>query len=306
MADIDSVREQFVEKVHREPDTTPVVVAISVLIEFLGGIKSSVTTVAEVLRLLKSAIHVMQKSESADAGLESGCEIFNWYITRFTADPSFETRSLEEIMDEILKYGRQYLDALQAARGKIATYGKNLLRNNSTVLVHSKSRCVLEVIKAASASSKNLNIVVTQSLEDAQAAVVMVKEIQSFGLNARLIPEGAVGFEMEKVDVVCVGAEAVCLSGGIVNRIGTLTIALCAQAMNKPFYVFAESHKFTKTLFPLSNSDVHCKWMEKECNKHLQYPNVDYTEPNLITYVVSDLGILTPAIVCEQLLRLYE
>ena len=35
-------------------------------------------------------------------------------------------------------------------------------------------------------------------------------------------------------------------------------------------------------------------------------PTVDYTEPNLITYVVSDLGILTPAIVCEQLLRLYE
>ena len=47
-----------------------------------------------------------------------------------------------------------------------------------------------------------------------------------------------------------VGAEAVMENGGIVNRIGTLTIAMCAKAYNKPFYVFAESLKFMKR-FPL-------------------------------------------------------
>ena len=89
------------------------------------------------------------------------------------------------------------------------------------------------------------------------------------------------------------------------NKLGTLTIALCAHAMNKPFYVFAESHKFTRALFPLCNNDIHDKWRERSYNVS-QYPTVDYTEPNLITYIISDLGILTPATVCEQLLRLYE
>ena len=71
---------QFVDRMGRDTESTPIVVAISVLIDLLSGIKSSVTTVAEVLRLLKSAIQAMQQSELADAGLESGCEIFNWLI----------------------------------------------------------------------------------------------------------------------------------------------------------------------------------------------------------------------------------
>ena len=111
-----------------------------------------------------------------------------------------------------------------------------------------------------------------------------------------------------------VGAESVCQSGGIVNRLGTMTIALCARAMNKPFYVFAESFKFTRGLFPLSNADIHEKWTKNKDSEvedrsespEVVYPQFDYTEPNLITYVVSDLGIMTPATVCEQLLRLYE
>ena len=65
--------------------------------------------------------------------------------------------------------------------------------------------------------------------------------------------DSSVGLVMSQgqIDCVFVGAEAVLENGGIVNRIGTLTIALCAKAYNKPFYVFAESLKFLKR-FPLN------------------------------------------------------
>ena len=55
---------------------------------------------------------------------------------------------------------------------------------------------------------------------------------------------------MNQVDCVFVGAEAVTENGGIINKIGTYTIALCAKSYNKPFYVFTESAKFFKK-FPL-------------------------------------------------------
>ena len=61
---------------------------------------------------------------------------------------------------------------------------------------------------------------------------------------------------INKVDCVFVGAEAVLENGGIVNKIGTFTIALCAKAYNKPFYVFAESLKFLKR-FPLEQDDIY-------------------------------------------------
>ena len=60
---------------------------------------------------------------------------------------------------------------------------------------------------------------------------------------------------MNHIDCVFVGADCVLENGGIVNRIGTFTIALCAKAYNKPFYVFCESLKFFKR-FPLQQSDI--------------------------------------------------
>jgi len=55
---------------------------------------------------------------------------------------------------------------------------------------------------------------------------------------------------MSKVDFVCVGCEAVMANGGIINKIGTYSVALIAQHFQKPFYCFCESFKFLED-FPL-------------------------------------------------------
>ena len=60
---------------------------------------------------------------------------------------------------------------------------------------------------------------------------------------------------METIDLVLVGAEAVVKNGGIINKVGTLSLAICAKEMNKPMYVFAESFKFS-LLYPLNQSDI--------------------------------------------------
>jgi translation initiation factor eIF-2B subunit alpha len=54
-----------------------------------------------------------------------------------------------------------------------------------------------------------------------------------------------------RVDLVLVGAEGVVENGGVINKLGTYQIALCAKALNKPFYVAAESYKFAR-LYPLN------------------------------------------------------
>lgn len=60
---------------------------------------------------------------------------------------------------------------------------------------------------------------------------------------------------METIDIIMVGAEGVVESGGIINRIGTYTMALCAKEMKKPFYVLTESFKFSR-LYPLNQRDL--------------------------------------------------
>lgn len=55
-----------------------------------------------------------------------------------------------------------------------------------------------------------------------------------------VILDSAVAYCMDKVDLVLVGSEAVVESGGLINAVGTLSMAIIAKASNKPFYALAE------------------------------------------------------------------
>ena len=43
--------------------------------------------------------------------------------------------------------------------------------------------------------------------------------------------------------MVLVGAEGVVENGGVINKLGTCTLAITAHALGCPFYVAAESYK---------------------------------------------------------------
>lgn len=97
-------------------------------------------------------------------------------------------------------------------------------------------------------------------------------------------------------------------SGGIINRIGTYTTALCAKEMSKPFYVLTESFKFSR-LYPLNQKDLPNNYNyiqnSSQGNTRNAHPLVDYTPPLFITLIFTDLGILTPSAVSDELIKLY-
>lgn len=138
----------------------------------------------------------------------------------------------------------------------------------------------------------------------------MVKELKKIGINCTLILDASVGAVMEKVDFVLLGAEAVVESGGIINKIGSSTIGLCAKMLNKPVYVAVESFKFVR-FYPLNNRDIPNEFKYKystiKSGKDLKYehPLIDYTQPSLLTLLFTDIGILTPSAVSDELVKLY-
>ena len=102
-----------------------------------------------------------------------------------------------------------------------------------------------------------------------------------------------------------VGAEGVCASGGILNKVGTYPLAICAQAINKPFYVVAESYKFIR-MYPLNQNDVPTSTQQHESSKSdLRTDKLDYTPPAYITLILTDLGPLTTAAISDELMKIY-
>lgn len=177
------------------------------------------------------------------------------------------------------------------------------------ILTHSRSRVVLETLTLAANQNKRFHVLVTRSSPD-NTGEQMCQELHNAGIECTLILDSTIGYIMETIDIVMVGAEGVVESGGIINRIGTFTMALCAREMKKPFYVLAESFKFSR-LYPLNQRDLpdDYKYPKESLTNHdnltKTHPIVDYTPPVYITLLFSDLGILTPSAVSDELIKLY-
>jgi len=252
--------------------------------------------------------------------LRSGCELFRRYITRCSLDfPDFK-----ECMKEILNRGEAFASMSLTARNKIAEHGAQFVRDGQTVLTHGYSRVVAKLlVRAAKVERKNFSIVVLEGRPEgggARAAALFAEA----GIPTTVVLDAAMGHVMERCDITIVGAEGVLENGGIVNKIGTYALGITAKALGKPFYVAAESYKFAR-LYPLNQSDLPKiqPGMETtdfydttakegpikvELGPDIKVENhpVDFTPANFINLLFTDLGILTPNAVSDELIRLYQ
>ena len=116
--------------------------------------------------------------------------------------------------------------------------------------MHGYSSVVLHVMIKAVQRGIRFNVIVTEGGHTGTTGQSAKELLEQSNIPTKVVPTSAVGIIMPKVDCVFTGCEAVLENGGIVNKLGTFTVALCAKTFQKPFYVFTESLKFMKE-FPL-------------------------------------------------------
>ncbi|NXC42397.1 EI2BA factor, partial [Penelope pileata] len=300
--------EAFRAQLRDDPDVASAVAAIRALLGFLKRDRGE--TMQGLRSSLRDAIDTLSRVDSSVA-VNSGGELF----LRFISLTSLEYSDYSKCKEIMIERGEIFLRKVSLSRNKIAKLCHPFVRDGARILTHAYSRVVLRVLEAAVESKKRFSVYVTESQPDQAGQVFlnlqkMAKALRKLNIPVTVILDAAVGYIMEKVDLVLVGAEGVVESGGIINKIGTNQIAVCAKAQNKPFYVVAESFKFVR-LFPLNQQDVPDKFKYKadtlKTGQNLteEHPWIDYTSPSLITLLFTDLGVLTPSAVSDELIKLY-
>ena len=268
--------------------------------------------------------------------LASGCDLFLKYATR----TFLEHGDFAASRNQVLERGQRFAGISLAARDQIARVAADFIQEGQTVLTHGWSRVVASILLKA-AETKNFDIILLEGRPDAAGA----KAARAYASHESKIPttvvlDSAMGHVMESVDVVLVGAEAVVENGGFVNKMGTYALATCAKAHGKPFYVASESYKFAR-LYPLNQQDLPAMGNNspiefvdttiqskttnateeepkstKQCqsfdpvdlpeNVSVENSPCDFTPAKFITLLFTDLGVLTPSAVSDELIRLYS
>ncbi|XP_017140959.1 translation initiation factor eIF-2B subunit alpha [Drosophila miranda] len=296
--DFDVVK-YFLQLLDKDKDMSYGIAAIRTLLMILE--KKQFGTIHILHTTMREAVAAMRNTDLSIAAIVSAGELFCRFITL-----SLDDKHMEECRLIMLNRGKIFLYKLDNSRQVIGQQAQRFISDGCRILTHSRSRVVLKALITASQNKKSFHVYVTQG-GTGNSGEEMIRDLNAAGIACTLILDSATGYVMESVDFVMVGAEAVVESGGIINRIGSYTMGLCAREMKKPFYVLAESFKFTR-LYPLNQRDLPDEY--KYSRKHLNdvskvHPLVDYTPPVYITLLFTDLGILTPSAVSDELIKLY-
>ncbi|GLI68480.1 hypothetical protein VaNZ11_012906 [Volvox africanus] len=298
-----AVRE-FHDALNRDEEMAFAVAAIMALTAVIK--RSSATTLMGVSKELADAAQALQRVNPTNISLKAGCELFLRYTTRTSA---LELQDIEKAKARLIERGLHFAETSTRARQTIAELGSRFIRSNCTVLTHGYSRVVLRLLQQAFSSGLQFSVIVTEGRPDG-TGITMAKKLDVENIPVTLVLDSCVGYIMDKVDMVLTGADAVVENGGIINKLGTYGIALAAQAASKPFYVAAESYKFAR-LYPLGQADLPEERKPLDVGPMLPprtnviNPSRDYTPPQCISLLVTDLGVLTPAAVSDELIQLY-
>ncbi|KFK35689.1 hypothetical protein AALP_AA4G024400 [Arabis alpina] len=298
-----SVIEEF-DSWRQQPDLAEAVAAIRALAAVIRS--SEAKTMMELEIELKKASDTLKAWDTTSISLTAGCDLFMRYVTRTSA---LEFEDFNSAKSRVLGRAEKFGEISCKARKIIAMLSQDFIFDGCTILVHGFSRVVFEILKTAAQNKKLFRVLCTEGRPD-KTGVLLANELAKLDVPVKLLIDSAVAYSMDEVDMVFVGADGVVESGGVINMMGTYQIALVAHSMNKPVYVAAESYKFAR-LYPLDQKDLEPALRPIDFGVPVP-PKVeversarDYTPPQYLTLLFTDLGVLTPSVVSDELIQLY-
>eukprot|EP00299_Pterocystis_sp_00344_P006804 c188_g1_i1.p1 GENE.c188_g1_i1~~c188_g1_i1.p1 ORF type:complete len:327 (-),score=70.08 c188_g1_i1:3-947(-) len=279
--------------------------------------KSQAQTVMELEKELNAVVNTMKEIVPDSLfSVSAGSELFVRSFTR----PKIDFKEIESLKQWVVQTTESVAQKSLASRTTISQLFDRFVVDGMTILTCSFSRVVMECFIYAAKQGKRFNVIVTES-RGQSSGTETASRLKNLGIPVTIILDCAVGYHMREVDAVVVGAEAVAESGGFVAKPGPYQISILAQTFNVPVYVACESYKFSR-IYPLAQDDLpnsnrfqHRSFNTQGCvldsetssadGLRVSLPRFEYTPPESITLLITDLGILTPSAVSDELIKLY-
>ena len=193
----------------------------------------------------------------------------------------------------------------RAGYRRLGEHGAALLADGDTVLTHCWGESYLtETVAAALRAGKRLRAVCTETRPYLQGARLTAESLAEMGVPTTVITDGMAAHLMSRgeVAVFLSGADRVTLDGHVVNKIGTLQIAVAAHAFGVPYYPLITAPDPLApdvTAVELEDRDgdevLHCLGARTASELVTgRYPAFDVTPPRFVSAVVTERGRFSP------------
>jgi len=187
---------------------------------------------------------------------------------------------------------------------RIAGFLTEKFPRNGTVMTHCFAETIVGMmLKKCREQGKEIRVFCPETRPYFQGARLTATVCRDMGFDVTVISDNMAAFVMqrEKVDVFTTAADAICCDGHVVNKVGTFQNAISAKYLGVPYYATGAPDGAHPTV-----DTIHLEFRDPKFTLQAMgvrtaaegvkgyYPAFDITPPELVTGVVTDLGIYSP------------
>lgn len=269
--------------------------------------KSSITAIIEILNLNLSSKELYVKLLSARIELEKARSTEP--CLRNTLTLLFYKVDEYNFKEQILKNINIAKNHFELSNQKIAEIGANKIKEGMVVFTHCHSSAVMNVMKKAKSDKIRFSVKNTETRPLFQGRIT-AKELSSLGISIEHFIDSAGRLAVKSSDLVLLGADAITVEGYVINKIGSEMFCETAKSKDIPVYICTDSWKFdVATVFGFDEviekrhkTEV---WSDKPKDVKISNYAFEKINPELVTGIISELGIYSPQVFIEEVKRFY-
>jgi ribose 1,5-bisphosphate isomerase len=211
-------------------------------------------------------------------------------------------RPTEPMLQKVLKLAKKepyenIISHFDYAQEKINKATIKLIKNKDVIFTHCHSTNVIGTLIYAKNNKKRFEVYNTETRPLFQGRKT-AKELGKAKIKVTMFVDSAIGVALskeigtKKANKVFIGADAI-TKNGVINKIGSETIARLAKEGRIPVYVIADSWKFTKKNLPIEERTLNEVWDKAPKSVKIKNPAFEFVPKKLIKGVVSEFGVLS-------------
>lgn len=185
-------------------------------------------------------------------------------------------------------YFLQFEDGLSERYEGIYLHAKPKLKKLKTVTTLSNSATILEILKLWKKDKGRFTIKILESRPKMDGRI-LAQELLNYGVKVELYPDALASEAVKNSDAVFLGAEIVLKNKSVINRVGSMNLALLCKHYKKPLYMFADKSKFSlKSKFVSDLKPAAELWNYEDPNLKIINRYFEEINKNLITQTFTD------------------
>lgn len=247
-------------------------------------------TSTSVQTLTGSLETVAQQVLTAQSGMASLVTLFN---QSFSALDSVST--LEEARQQLRAQLQHFRENLVKSQQTCSRLAAALIAPDTVVITHSASSTVTETLLWATKQGYTVRAIVTESRPRYEGRQ-LAERLSAAGIDVTVTIDAAAYANLNNAGIVLLGADSLALNG-VVSKIGSAGIAVCARTLGIPCYFLADLARVWPTALgeqPIHERTASEVWAEAPGGVHVQNRYFDLTPWSAVCGVVTEEGVLTP------------